>query len=157
MSVKARDIITYAYREVHASRSEITDGELQDGLRYLNRMMATFAAQGADVGYSTLSSVDDVLTSHPFAVLGIVKNLAKVLQMQYRTDQLNPLIASGAKKGRDTLQIISMDGFNVAQYPSTLPVGSGNIDRPYDDNFYSNEPYTGTFVAVEDATIRRNE
>lgn len=158
MSVKARDIITYAYREVHASRTkEPSNAELNDGLRYMNRLMAKLASQGINVGYTALSDIDDELTSHPFATRGILKNLALSLWPQYRVESANPLIVFAAEKSLKTLRNISLQGFNVSQYPSTMSVGSGNRERPYDDKFYTNEPYTGEYIAKEEASIRRNQ
>ena len=158
MSVKAREIITYAYREVHASRTkEPSSAELEDGLRYMNRLMAKLESQGIDVGYTTLNGLDEDLTSHPFAVMGILKNLALSLWPQYRSEPANGLIVFSANRSLSTLRAIALQGFDVALYPSTMSVGSGNRERPYDDKFYTNEPYTGEYIAKEEASIRRNQ
>lgn len=158
MSVKAREVITYAYREVHASRTkEPSNAELEDGLRYMNRLMARLGSQGIDVGYESLESIDDDLTSHPFAVMGILKNLALSLWPQYRTEAANSLIVLSAQRSLKTLRNIAIEGFEVAKYPSTMSVGSGNRERPHDDKFYTNEPYTGEYIAAEEASFRRNQ
>lgn len=161
MLVKARHVIRFAIREVQASRViNPSDSELQDGLRYLNRMMATLTAQGIDVGYTTLENLDDPLTSNMCATLGIVKNLALRLWPQYRSEpQANPLIISGAARGLETLRNIALQGFNVALYPDTMYVGSGNRERPYDQRYYDNENSRGEYIALENTrrTIRGNQ
>lgn len=147
--MKAREIITRAHAEVVASRSQIVDGELQDGLRYLNRMMAKFTSKGIDVGYTSLSSLDDDLTSNPLSYLGIVKNLAKSLWAQYRADPINPVLEFSAKRSLDTMRIIASNFIEAAQYPDTFPKGSGNSNPPYDEKYYTNEIEQTTYIAVE--------
>lgn len=148
--MKAREAITRAHSEVVASRSKITDSELQDGLRYLNRMMLKFKLQGVDVGYLSVNDVDDLLTSNKLADLGIVKNLALNLWPQYRAEAVNPLIQFSAKRGLDSMKIIAIGDIQPAQYPATMPRGSGNENPPFDDNFYANTNSVTNYIAVEE-------
>lgn len=148
--MKAREAITRAHSEVVAVRSIITDGELQDGLRYLNRMMLKLKLQGVDVGYLSANNLDDDLTSNRLADLGIVKNLALNLWPQYRADAINPLIQFSAKRSLDSMKIIAIGDIQPAQYPSTMPIGSGNEDPPFDDKFYTNDVGVANYIAVEE-------
>jgi hypothetical protein len=147
--MKASEIITRAYAEVVASKSSIQPSELQDGLRYLNRMMASLEAKGIELGYTSLSSVDDEVTVSNGVILGMVKNLALTLWPQYSTDPVNPLIKFSADRTMGTMLNQAINVINPSQFPSTLPVGSGNYDGVYQDNFYTNERGKGYRIAGE--------
>jgi hypothetical protein len=112
-------------------------------------MMAKFTAQGIDVGYVSRETLDEELTSPPIADLGIVKNLAKTLWSQYRADQINSMLEFSAKRSLDTLKIIASNTIHPAQYPATMPKGSGNSNPPFDDKFYTNEVDRATYIATE--------
>jgi len=148
----AREIITRAHAEVVQSKYEISDGELSDGLRYLNRMMSRLEAQGVDVNYTELSSVDDQLTTPMTVNMGMVKNLAVSLWPQYNTKPLNPAIKFWADKSLETMRSQAIDGLSVALFPSTLPIGSGNYqDTGYiQNNFYTNQRGQSYYIAQED-------
>lgn len=147
----AKTIICRAYAEVVTSRSAIEDDELQDGLRYLNRMMAKFSAQGIDVGYTKLSSVDEHLNVSMGITLGMVKNLAVSLFPQYSAPGaiINPLLTFSANKSLETLRAQAFDQVQPAQFPHTLPIGSGNYDSRYTDDFYTNTQGEGVYIASE--------
>ena len=146
--MKAREIITRAFYEVNQSTYKIQDIDLQDGLRYLNRMMAKLQSEGYNLGYESLSEVDSDISAPDTVVLGIVKNLAMTLWPQYNTDPLNPLIKFSADRAKKTMLIQGFDGITPTQYSDNLSKGSGNYQK-YDDNFYSNDRDQSKFLEVE--------
>ena len=145
--MKAREIISWAFAEVTQSKAPIQDVELYDGLRYLNRMMGK--PEFSALGYTSLTSVDDVVTVSDGAILGMVKNLALTLWPQYSTIAVNPLIKYSAKRSFDTMLAMAITTINPAQFPATYPIGSGNYDDRYTDNFYSNQQGHSTFIGTE--------
>ena len=147
--MKARSVISRAFAEVIQSKTGIQDVELQDGLRYLNRMMAKLAAEGVTVGYTSLSDVDSEMTVPDGVILGMVKNLALTLWPQYSTDPVNPLIKFSAKRSLDTMLAQAITIIQPSQFPATLPIGSGNYDGTYTDTFYTNEEGTSTYIGTE--------
>lgn len=147
--MKAREVITRAFNEVTQSKSNIEPVELNDGLRYLNRMMAKLAASGVQVGYTSLTSVDDEITSPNGVILGMTKNLALILWPQYSVDAINPLIKFSAERSLNTMRSQAITVIEPAQFPATLPRGSGNWDGPLHDDFYTNDQGHGNYIASE--------
>lgn len=147
--MKAREIIERAFNEVTQSKAPIQEVELTDGLRYLNRMMAKLAVTGIDVGYTSLSDIEDDVTTPNGVILGMVKNLALLLWPQYSTTPVNPLIKFSAERSLNTMRSQAINEIQVAQFPSTLPRGSGNWDGPLQDDFYTNVPGHGNYIAGE--------
>lgn len=147
--MKAREIITRAFAEVIQSKYTIEDVNLQDSLRYLNRMMAKLEIEGIEVGYTSLSDVDSELTTPNTVILGMVKNLALILWPQYSTVPVNPLIKFSANRSLESMRSQAITIVEPAQFPSTLPRGSGNYDGRYTDPFYTNTEGVSTYIGVE--------
>jgi hypothetical protein len=145
--MKAREIISWAFAEVTQSKATIQDVEIADGLRYLNRMMSK--PEFSALGYTSLASADNVVTVPDGAILGMVKNLALTLWPQYSTIPVNPLIKYSAGRSFDTMLALAITTINPAQFPATVPVGSGNYDGRYTDNFYGNQQGHSTFIGTE--------
>lgn len=147
--MKAKVIIERAFYEVVQSKYNIEPVDLNDGLRYLNRFMSRIDAQGIALGYTRLSSIDDDVTVPATVILAMVKNLAKLMWPQYNTSQLNPLIKIGAQRGLDAMRSQAITQINPAQFPATLPRGSGNFTGNFDDKFYTNSQSKSTYLEVE--------
>jgi len=147
--MKAKVIITYAFAEVVQSKYKIEPVDLIDGLRYLNRMMLKFNAQGIELGYTALANPEDVLTVPDTAGMCMIKNLALILWPQYNIGPVNPLIKFSAKRSLDSMRAQAINTTEPAQFPSTLPVGSGNYNGIYGDNFYTNDQSESVFFEVE--------
>ena len=60
--MKAKDIITFAFAEVVQSKYKIEPVNLVDGLRYLNRMMAKYNAEGIELGYGKELGINPMAT-----------------------------------------------------------------------------------------------
>ena len=85
MAETAGDIIKDALQEilVQGAEAPFEADETQGAIRYLNRMMARFAVDGINLGYTTVTSVGDLITVPDGAIDGMVKNLAVSLFPQY--------------------------------------------------------------------------
>ena len=147
--MKAREVIARAFAEVVQSNYTPEDVNFSDGLRYLNRMMAKLEINGIDVGYTSVNALDDVLTTPNTVILGMVKNLALILWPQYNVDPVNPLIKFSAKRSLNSMRCQAIQIIPPAQFPSTLPRGSGNQDGRYSEPFYTNNVGISTYLEVE--------
>ncbi len=135
----AGDIIKDALQEiaVHGAELSLNPADAQSGIRYLNRMMASFDASGISLGYTEVNSLGDVVTVPAGAISGMVSQLAINLFAQYSQGEPIPadLIARSIRD-KDAMRALSVR-IIPTQYPSTLPRGSGNHDNTgYDYNFY---------------------
>jgi hypothetical protein len=148
--MKAKDIITFAFAEVVQSKYKIEPVNLVDGLRYLNRMMAKYNAEGIQLGYTSLASPNDVVTVPDTVIMGMVKNLALILWPQYNIGPVNPLIKFSAKRSLNSMRAQAINITEPAQFPATLPVGSGNYNGLYGADFYTNDQGRSEYLGVED-------
>ena len=120
----ANAIIKDALQEllVQASEQSLQAVDFQTGRRYLNRMMSVSPYNL--LGFTVITNPDDVVTIPDEAVEGVVFNLAKRLLSTYDvalTTELNVSASDGLKSIRRITTTIE-----PTQFPSTLPVGSGN-------------------------------
>ncbi len=121
------DIVTGALKllEVRVAESAITPSESQDGLEALNDMMNEWIVDGIDVGYEALTDTDDEIFVSLGAIGAMKANLAIYIAPEYgRT----PSAALIARARRSKISLRASIPLNPAQFPDTLPVGSGNED-----------------------------
>jgi len=157
----AADIIKSALQEilVQASEAPIEADEAQTAIKYLNRMMFRFAADGINLGYTKVSNLGDPITVPDGAIDGIVSNLAVRLFPQFSapTTQIDPILMGDAREGLKTLEMLGVH-VGPTSFPSTLPIGSGNEwEGSWGDHFYpeSDNPILteqGGFISLESGT-----
>lgn len=140
MSETARSVIFDALQEILVQDSEqpLLDTDFQSGVRYLNRMMATIPFNR--LGYRKVVNPSDIITVDDQAIDGIVSNLAKRLAPQYDIT-VNQSLLMDARSGLLSIRKLTSQ-LKPMQYPSTLPIGSGNEDRftgDFDQHFYEPE------------------
>lgn len=163
MTETANDVIVSALQEivVQASEAPIEADEAQDAIKYMNRMMDKFAAQGIKLGYTKVSSLGDDVTVPDGAVDGVVANLSLALKPQFGSPgtPTDPVLFERARDGLDAMRMLSIESIGPTFYPETLPVGSGNEgDNSFgNDHFYpdkSEEVITeqGGFISIEQNT-----
>lgn len=122
----ASSLIGDAFAEilVQANEQELQSVDFQNGVRYLNRMMSSWASSGLALGYSKVSKASDIITVPEGALEGMVFNLALRLAPQYDIP-INPLLRENARRGLNSVRKIAVKR-SPTPYPCTLPVGSGN-------------------------------
>ncbi len=162
MAETASDIIKSSLFEIGAADSESPAGpdENSDSIRYLNRMMAKFAVQGINLGYTVVSSLADIITVPDGAIDGIVANLAIRLHPQYSSpdEPISLALAEAADDGYDTMMILGGPTLGETAYPNTVPIGSGNEgDFGCQRHFFGGELdnielENDGFIAVEEST-----
>lgn len=128
MTETANSVIEDALTEivVQGAEAPIEASEAQGAIRYLNRMMAALDAKGVQLGYTEVSNLADPITVPLGAVEGMVFVLAFKLWNQYSDGAQVPIdLASKAADGLETMRILGVP-IGASEYPSTLPIGSGN-------------------------------
>ena len=136
---KAGDIIKDALFEITVLGAEapVEAVDAQSGIRYLNRMMAAFDAEGIDLGYTEVIGFASDITTPAGASEGMVAQLAVRLWDQFSDGQPVPsTLLARAIRGKETMRVLAVT-VGATEYPSTLPVGSGNEgDSTYSNNHF---------------------
>jgi hypothetical protein len=133
---------------IQASESSIDPDEAQTAMRFMNDYMASISAYpGINLGYTVVSSLGDTVTIPAAAIRGLKANLAIALAPQYSVPLTNELMIA-AQAGQKAMLSISFK-MRKTQYPSTLPIGSGNRTR-----FSGNR--SNFYPGIEDNIVTEN-
>ena len=126
MSETAASLITDALGEILVSATEqpVEASEMSAGIRFLNRMMASFDANGVSLGFTVITGPSDAITVAAGAIDGMVANLALRLAPQFDVAATPELIAA-AKDGYSAMLNLAVT-VEPTQMPCTMPIGSGN-------------------------------
>lgn len=125
---QAGDIIKDALIEITRLGAEapVEQVDAQAAIRYLNRMMAGLDAKGLDLGYTVVSDFADTITIPAGAEEGVVFLLATRLWNQFSSDKPLPgALVTAAISGLQAIRDIAVT-VGATEFPSTLPIGSGN-------------------------------
>lgn len=158
MSESAKSIIVDAFEDivVLTSESPLQATDAQTAIRALNRLMASLAASGINIGYTEVTNLNSPITVPDGATDAIVALLAMRLWPKYRTPELSTSVVINAREARQVLARIAVLD-TTADMPATLPVGSGNeyvdSDRFYTDSEESVLTETDAFISVESDTV----
>jgi len=128
MPETAGDIIKDALGEITVLGAEapVESVDAQAGIRYLNRMMASFDADGIALGFTEVTGLASIVTVPAGAIAGVVSQLGVMLWDQFSDGQPVPsTLLARAISGKNTMRNIAVS-FRQTEFPSTLPVGSGN-------------------------------
>jgi len=151
--MKASDLIRDALQELGQLSAEqpITADQYATGVRYTNRMFASFSYLG--LGFTILLNASETVTIPSFADEWAVKALAVRMASQYAAfDGLQDLKMDARTAYNEMLKNLDFD--YSARYPSGLPVGLA-VENDYGtDAFYPNDDdailsESGNFIAVE--------
>ena len=104
--------------------ADLDPSETQSTIRYMNRFMTMIAAKGINLGYTVVTSLDDTITIADGAIMGLVKNVAKIVAPQYGAI-VTPELHEAARDGLDAMRRLGTTVV-ASQMPCTLPRGSGN-------------------------------
>lgn len=133
--MKASEWIRDALQELGmlAAEQPVTSDQFQTGIRYANRLMASYDNLG--LGYTIIANASDEITIPPYAEEWAVIALAVRLSPQFGPNEtLMELKTNERVAYRQMLQHIDMD--ISMDYPSILPVGSGNECNFSDVRFF---------------------
>lgn len=135
----ADTVIRDALTEIVVQGAEVPleDVDARVGIRYLNRMMASLDAKGIDLGFTDVTNLASPITVPLGAVEGMIFLLATRLWTQYADGA--PIPGDLVLKAREAVQSMLALAVRVGptQFPSTLPIGSGNEQHGHrDTHFY---------------------
>lgn len=139
--MKAEDAVRDALQEIgqQAAEQPVKADEMATGIRYLNRIMSSYAKLG--LGYTYITSSSQVVTIPTWAEWWTVLKLAKALIPQFPSvdDSTKVTLEQNLKEAWKNL-LDNQQELPVTTFPYTLPVGSGNesvwgpIFYPVDDD-----------------------
>lgn len=109
---------------VQASEQPIQPVDFQTARRYANRMMASFATSGINLGYTNIVEPTDLVTIPDGAVEGLLFNLAIRMLPTYDFP-LTAELRENAREGKDAMRKLAIF-IKPTRFPCTLPIGSGN-------------------------------
>ena len=120
------EVIGDALAEIMVAGSEapLEPSEYQSSIRMMNDYMLSLDADGVKLGYTTVDTLDDVITIAAGAIYGLKKNLAIRMAPQFGVS-VSPQLQMDADKGLRVMEKIAHVVPDTA-YPNTLPIGSGN-------------------------------
>jgi hypothetical protein len=122
----AQSVIDDTMQEILVSASEqsLEAVDFATAMRYMNRMMATFDAEGIALGYTQVTKASDAITIPLGAIEGLIFNLALRLTTSYDI-QVAGTLAINAREGKQAMRKLSIF-VRPTSFPCTLPIGSGN-------------------------------
>jgi len=129
-----REVVSDAFEEIGVKKAEIeiTNDELQSGIRRANDLGASWDAIGYIVGYNPVFNGDDTLELEPAAISAFKYNLATRLAPSYQKQVTIELATIAA----NTFEILINQNIFIGEveFPDTLPLGSGNQCANNDTN-----------------------
>ncbi len=137
MALSAEQVITGALQLIRATGDEepVEAFDSQRGIDILNDLMAELeTADEIDLDYTTITTLTDEVTVVDGAYKGIKALLAVELwPYSYQKDPPGILVSKAVSGKKALLKI----GFSVdeADFPNTLPVGSGNYNITWNTFF----------------------
>lgn len=119
---------------VREDEAQLEASETDDFIFALNNYMLALDAEGINLGFTEVSSLADEVTVPTGALRGIIANMAIEIAPDFNGKVTEGLIVA-ASAGLRVMRILGQS-MGATEYPSTLPMGSGNYDR-YGSNYYS--------------------
>ena len=121
-----REVVEDAFEEIGVKKAEVelTNDELQSGIRRANDLLVSWDAIGYIIGFNPVFNADDILEIEPAAVSAVKYNLATRLAPSYQ----KPITIELATIAADSFNILINQNVFIGEvaYPDTLPLGSGN-------------------------------
>ena len=134
----ALKIIGRAYSKigVKASESPLSASELSDGVDVLNDLLASWDATGTLKGVARVYDVSDELSEPRHATWALKANVALSLAGEYGIALSQGMVYDATESVNQ--MVTAATNLRDVEFPSTLPIGSGNRDEygtGYDRDF----------------------
>jgi hypothetical protein len=133
--MKASEWIRDALQELGqlAAEQPVTPDQFQTGIRYANRLMASHENLG--LGYTIIDNANDTVTIPAYAEEWAVYGLAVRMSTQFGPNE--SIMELKDKERTAYRQLLKQQPADIAMdYPSILPIGSGNPNWDCDRHFY---------------------
>ena len=133
----ASSFITRALQKIGVRTSEtpVEAEEMQDGLDALNDMLISWEMSGIVLGFSPVADAEDEVRVPRYAHAAIKAELAVLMGPEYSKPPSQILLLEASTRKDELLNAVITIG--DVEFPSTLPLGSGNqcgnynIDRRF--------------------------
>jgi hypothetical protein len=119
---------------IQGDEAALEPSEYQDYITQLNYFMDDLAANGIDLSWTSVTGVADTMPVVDGALRGIAACMAVDIAPEYGVT-VTPELAKQATTGMETLRKLGMTQVET-RFPSTLPVGSGNYDNTFNDDWF---------------------
>jgi hypothetical protein len=141
MPETAGQIIRDAMKKIgcYSAGDTLDPDESALSIRTMNRMFAAWESQDIKLGHTPIANIEDTMTIPAGAIEGVIHNLAVKLAPDLLEKDAPQSVIGLAISGKRTIGIIGTDPISL-DFPSTLPMGSGNRNfgwGDYRDSFYS--------------------
>jgi len=135
----AQAIINRAFSKigVRAAETPLSSAEVDDALDVLNDLLASWDSTGTLTGVAPVSVVGDELLEPRASTWALKANLAVLLAGEYGIPISQSLAQDVTESTRQ--MIAALGNLQNLEFPSTLPIGSGNRDEfgtGYDRDFF---------------------
>jgi len=120
--------------EIRSSETQITDSEYAQGLRYMNRVMTTWAEEGLNVGYNKVTTITQETNIPDWFEMCLISHLGIALAPSFGV-QVDPRRLGIAKEMKDAVEL-RLVRIGPAAYSSALPTGQGTYSNA-NENFFS--------------------
>jgi len=135
----ALKIIERAFSKIGIKPAEtpLSASEIADGVDILNDLLAAWDATGTLKGIAPVDAASSELLEPRCATWALKSNVAVLLAGEYGI-QLSPGMVYDASEGINQM-ITALTNLRNLEFPSTLPIGSGNRDEygtGYDRDFF---------------------
>jgi hypothetical protein len=115
---------------IRAAETPLQASETQDGLDALNDLLAEWDAASVLKGVSPVEAVGDIVNAPRYAMGAIKSSLAAKIMGEYNKP-MNATLAADISSSYN-LMIQASTNLEELNYPSTLPLGSGNSNAFYE-------------------------
>ena len=134
--------------EIRSSETQITDSEYAQGIRYMNRLMTTWAEEGLNVGYSKVTAKEDETHIPDWFEMCLISHLGIALAPSFGVaiDPRRLGIAQGMMKAVENRSV----RLGPVRYSDGLPLGSGNYAITNRNYFSPQDPSTLTSATQSD-------
>jgi len=110
--------------EIKIGENALSAAEMALGMRYLNRMMVTWASNGINIGFAKVSVKTDETEIPDYAEEAVIYGLSVRLAPGFGVAVTQALgMAAGASLKALELRAINL---HETEFPNTLPIGGGN-------------------------------
>ena len=125
--------------EVKVAEVDLTPSEMSLGIRYLNRLMVSFASSGLNLGYSKAEAETELFTSPDWAEDMVITHLAIRLAPGFGVTVTPALVGTAQEMMKVVVKRLTE--LPVVNYPNSLPIGSGNWQE--DNTYYFHDDTLG--------------
>jgi len=139
--------------EIKSTETALTGEEISLGIRYLNRMLVTWASNGIDIGFNKVFDKATETEIPDYAEEAVIYGLSVRLAPGFGVI-VTPALGMAAAASLKALELRTIR-LEPVEFPNTLPIGGGNrINAGANTRFFTKKAasdlLTGTGAQLDD-------